>query len=151
VWNFELLRCCCVACRTVVAAAGLAMLAAGGGCGSSDLPLATTYGTVTYKGKPLDHGQVIFTLEKPGSGQRAVPSVGGINADGSYEMRTGARKGSPLGRFIVSVHCHKIPTEEEKQALRIMPSLIPTKYANEQSPLRFEVKSGSNEFNIVLE
>lgn len=135
---------------TIGTAVGVMLLIACG-CGSSDLPLAGVCGTVTYQGKPLDHGQVIFTLEKSASGGRSVPSVGGITHNGSYEMRTGARKGAPLGRFIVTVHCHKIPTEEERQALRIMPSLIPTKYCNEQSPLRFEVNAGSQEFNIAIE
>ena len=128
------------------------MLLTACGCGSSDLPLAQVHGTVTYRGKPLDRGTVVFFPEKGGSG---VPSVGHITAGGSFEVQTGSRKGDPLGNCIVTVHCRKeadVPGPRLDRFIPATESLIPEKYADQsRSPLRFEVKAGGNDFPILLE
>ena len=71
-----------------------AMLVVATGCGSGgQLELGRVQGTVTYQGKPLEQGRVVFSPEK---GTVGPQSVGTINADGSFEMRTGEERGAPL-------------------------------------------------------
>ena len=58
------------------------------GCGSPDaLELARVCGSVTYQGKLLHHGRVVFNLENGSAGPQAV---GVIDASGFFEMQTGA-------------------------------------------------------------
>jgi len=137
------------------AAASLGVIApvllAAAGCGSGEsLPLGTVEGQVTYQGKPLDHGRVVFTPDKGTTGPQAV---GQIQSDGSFSMETGDRAGAPLGTHVVTVHCRREPTPEEAKDIYFVPeALIPEKYFKEdQSPLRFEVKEGHNDYSIVLE
>ena len=121
------------------------------GCGSNaSIPLGQVSGTVTYNGKPLDHGNVVFTPET-GHG---VPATATIEKDGSYQMSiSGGHQGAPLGKFLVGVKCCEKPNDKQARDMNFRPkSLIPEKYANvSKSGLRFEVKSGSNQFPIVLE
>ena len=127
------------------------LLALFGGCGSGDLPLAPVHGTVTYQGKPLDHGLVVFIPEQGTPGPQAV---GTIQSDGSFRVNTLQRDGAAVGRHRVLVHCRR-PARREEQGPKGVPpseSLIPRKYSAEaDSPLRFEVKEGRNEYPIVLE
>jgi hypothetical protein len=128
----------------------LLVAAALAGCGRDDsLRLATVTGTVTYRGKPLEHGTVVFT---PKPGTPGPQSVGEIDANGKYRMRTAGRDGAPVGSHLVTVHCRRQVTPEEARRLVIGELLIPPKYANEvESPLHFEVKEGRNEYPISLE
>jgi hypothetical protein len=117
---------------------------------SNSLRLATVTGVVTYRGKPLDHGTVVFT---PQAGTAGPQAVGEVDSSGRFRMRTAGRDGAAVGKHIVTVHCRRVVTPEEARRLVIGELLIPPKYANEvDSPLRFEVKEGRNdEFAIVLE
>jgi hypothetical protein len=128
----------------------LLIVAALAGCSPSDpLGLAPVTGVVTYRGKPLDHGKVVFT---PQSGTPGPQAVGELDAQGRFRMRTAGRDGAAAGKHLVTVHCRRIVTPEEARRLVIGELLIPTKYANEvESPLRFEVKRGNNEYTITLE
>lgn len=122
------------------------------GCGPRcTIPLAKVSGSVTYKGKPLDHGRVVFTPEGGGSG---VPAVGGIRKDGTFEMSVaGGHQGAPLGKFVVTVICYeKRPPEHDRDMAYRPQSVLPPKYTdNAQSTLRFEVKTGDNPCQLVLE
>jgi hypothetical protein len=128
----------------------LLMAVALAGCGRDDsLRLATVTGAVTYRGKPLDHGTVVFT---PKPGTPGPQSVGEIDANGKYRMRTAGRDGAPVGSHVVTVHCRRQVTPEEARRLVIGELLIPAKYANEvESPFQFNVKEGRNEYPITLE
>jgi hypothetical protein len=120
------------------------------GCGSRDsLQLAPVHGTVTYRGKPLDHGEVVFN---PLQGTPGPQSVGRIDGGGAFETRMAQRKGAPVGKHVVTVHCRRTPTEQERRGLVVTPSIIPDRYgSDQQSPLRFEVKPGNNNCPIALE
>jgi hypothetical protein len=120
------------------------------GCGKrSDLPLAFVAGTVTCHGKPLDHGQVVFT---PQGGTRGPQAVGRIIADGSFRMETAGCVGAAIGKHLVTVHCRRQVTPQERARLVIGESLVPNKYWKEnESTLRFEVKEGKNDYRLVLE
>lgn len=120
------------------------------GCGSGgELELAPVTGTVTYQGDPLGHGEVVFTPEQGTAGPQ---SVGKIDSGGSYRMRTASGDGAPLGKHLVTVHCRRPLTPEEQRNLVIPESLIPEEYSRQdESPLRFKVQEGRNEYPIELE
>ncbi len=136
--------------KSLACLAAAALLAAVGGCGSgSSLRLAPVKGTVTHRGKPLSHGQVVFTPQGKTPGPQAV---GVIQPDGSFRMTTAGEEGAAVGPHLVTVHCRRQVSEEEARNLVIGESLVPDKYWKEtESPLKFEVKEGSNEYPIVLE
>src|SRR3954453_15983538 len=74
----------------IAAAAG----SAAGGCGPSPPQLGKVQGKVTYKGKPLGFGSVVFLpaagLGKEGPTGAGQPASGDIQADGSYVLSTNA-------------------------------------------------------------
>jgi len=135
--------------RAMIALAAMVLTAAG--CGSDDLPLAPVHGTVTYQGKPLDHGKVVFF---PEAGTPGPQAVGAIESDGTFRMQTIGRDGAAVGRHRVLVHCRRPARPEEQGPTGVPPSesLIPRKNSVlEDSPLRFEVKEGGNAYSISLE
>lgn len=139
----------CLGMRSQIGSLAILLLAMSG-CNSGDsLQLAPVRGSVTYQGKLLDHGDVVFN---PFEGTKGLQSVGVIAEDGSFEMRTASREGAPLGKYIVTVQCRQKPTAKQADDLSFIPPLlIPQKYSEaEQSPLRFEVKSENNSLPIEL-
>ena len=138
--------------RIAVAAVGglLAVALATGapGCGGSELPLAKVHGKVTYKGKPLEQGQVVFI---PGTGVLGPSAIGEIASDGTFRMTTADQDGAVIGTHKVMVHSRRPLTDAEKGTLKITELLVPAKYADEQNtPLTCEVKSGDNVLNLEL-
>ncbi|MEW4570728.1 hypothetical protein AB1L88_22920 [Tautonia sp. JC769] len=110
--------------------------------------LATVRGTVTYNGKPVDHGQVVFI---PTEGVGGPSAVGEINADGSYQMKTADFQGAAVGRHRVTVHSRRPLRPEEEKSLIIPELLIPDRYANEvDTPLAIDVEPGVNQYDIEL-
>ena len=129
----------------------VALLTLFAGCGSSDLPVATTHGTVTHQGKLLDNGLVVFFPEPGVPGPQAV---GQIESDGTFRMGTIGRDGAAIGWHRATVHSSGPiqPVNQDQGRMPPQPSLIPVKYSvMEDSPLRFEVKEGDNEYQITLE
>lgn len=122
------------------------------GCGSGEvLPeTAPVSGKATLNGKPLTSGTVTFHPEGPGN-----PGYAEIKEDGSFEVTTyELRDGAVLGRHTVTVEVFggdpegppPLPGSEEES------STVPGKYGNpETSPLRFEVKQGTNTAPLPLE
>jgi hypothetical protein len=67
-------------------------------------------------------------------------------------METAGCAGAAIGKHLVTVHCRRQVTPQERAKLVIGESLIPNKYWKvNESTLRFEVKEGSNEYRLVLE
>ncbi|MDO4585008.1 MAG: hypothetical protein Q4D62_12995 [Planctomycetia bacterium] len=100
------------------------------GCGDDRVPVTKVSGHVTYQGKPLPFGTVIFMPRGKGAD---VPR-GKIQPDGSFELGTYTENdGSPLGEFDVRIVCNnkqdpaKPLTPESEQEPII--SLIPRKYS----------------------
>jgi hypothetical protein len=123
------------------------------GCGqASGLQLAEVEGVVTYQGKVLDHGKVVFS---PKSGTLGPAAIGKIQVDGSYVMQTTGREGAAIGSHKVTVHCRRELTQAEIQnrSLLVPDSLIPDRYwKKDQSPLECDVVAGeTNKYDIVLE
>jgi len=128
----------------------LAMLVAFvGGCGSgSNLNLAPVSGTVTYRGQPLTHGQVVFLPQGDTKGPQAVGEIG---SDGKYAMMTANKSGAAVGTHKVTVICRRKVSEEEARNLVIGNLLTPGKYANEvQTPLEITVEPGGQTYDITL-
>ncbi|HBO43810.1 MAG TPA: hypothetical protein DD670_07740 [Planctomycetaceae bacterium] len=121
------------------------------GCGSK-LPFdaAQVTGTVTFRGKPLEHGEIVFL---PMEGTPGPQAVGTIQADGTFEMRSGNLPGVALGTHRVTVHCRGELPPEQATSLALPQSLIPEKYGvAETSPLIYEVKNGEKHvYNIDLQ
>jgi hypothetical protein len=133
----------------ILLAAMMIVLGNTAGCQSGNsLSLQKVHGSVKYRGKPLDHGQVVFVPEQ---GTPGPPTIGVIRADGSFRMRTDEKEGAAQGRYHVMVHCREARAPSTKPQMVLLKSLIPEKYSNESSPLYFEVKPGENECPLSLE
>lgn len=134
---------------------GLAVGAFLAGCGGSEFSYAPAKGKVTYKGKPLEFGTVLFIPEK------GPPATGQIQPDGTFVLETGTqsggtRKGAVVGKHKVEIRClesqrpgYKVPEGQEMPAGK---PLIPTKYMQaDTSGLTAEVTAkGPNEFTFDL-
>jgi hypothetical protein len=118
----------------------------------------TVTGTVTYKGKPLTAGTVMFYVA-----DKTVP--GNIASDGTYTAR-----GVPVGPAKVTVtvanlgnlapsqmkggipgQAEHAPLPGQESGPAPAPVVIPGKYAaKESSDLSYDVHSGKNTFDIDL-
>jgi hypothetical protein len=136
---------------------GVSLLLAAGvvaavcGCGSDKLPVAPAKGKVTYNGKELEFGSVIFQPEK------GPPARGQIQSDGTFVLGTyGTNDGAIIGKCKIRVTCteNQRPgyTPPQGEEAGVGKSLIPKKYTRAQtSGLTEEVKAGGpNDFTIEL-
>lgn len=115
----------------------LALVAAMGcGDGRVKLPTAPVAGTVTYQGKPLGFGKIIFFHP---SGQAAGSNIA---ADGAFKLT------AYQGQNRVAIECFEADRPGSTKARSRMmtdKSLIPDRYANySTSGLTFEVKPGED-------
>lgn len=120
------------------------------GCGHKPNlpPTARVSGTVTLDGKPLPRGTVQFVPDST-KGTSGAPAVGNIGSDGVYTLYTAGVQGAIVGHHQVRVEAHAEPRNEMDT---LPPSLIPERYASEQSSgLNFEVMADTkNEINLEL-
>lgn len=123
------------------------------GCSHSDSPeLAPVRGTVTYKGKPLAGGTIVFapdpTRNTPGPLAHAE-----IQTDGTYQLKSGEAAGAAPGWHRVTVVALLVPPPVKGQTVGVPRSLIPEKYRDpELSGLSCEVTAGKdNTINFNLE
>jgi hypothetical protein len=117
------------------------------GCSKNGgLITAPVTGKVTFKGKPLPNGTVMFV---PGEGPAATGEIG---SDGAYRLTTGSIDGAVLGNHKISITAlADIGSALPEQRNPTPPSLLPAKYlSHETSGLTAEVKQGNNEVNLVL-
>jgi hypothetical protein len=133
--------------RAALAAFALAALALVG-CGGGGPQLGIVRGTVSYKGKPVPNGTVMFV---PANGPSAT---GTINPDGTYTLTTyKAGDGAVLGTHKVVVAAladtrGRLPEDRDP----LPPSIVPVKYTNiATTDLTRDVKEGDNQFDLPLE
>jgi hypothetical protein len=123
-------------------------LAAAGGCGrKGGLETAPVSGKVTFKGKAIPNGTVMFV---PSEGPAAT---GEISSDGSYRLTTYTTgDGAVLGKHKVSITAlADMGDALPEQRSPTPPSLLPNKYlSHETSGLTAEVVKGNNEVNFEL-
>jgi hypothetical protein len=132
--------------RSIIALALLFTVALG--CGRKQgMETAPVSGKVTYKGKPVPNGTVMFV---PAEGPAATGEIG---PDGSYKLTTYANNdGAVLGTHKVSITALQdtgggLP----EQRSGTPPSLLPSKYlSHDTSGLTAEVKASDNQVNFDL-
>lgn len=146
-----------------LAATGLVaiLIAAQSGCGGDPtLPkLGKIHGKVTYNGKPVDAGHIVFTPVAGKGGETGQSATGEIGEDGSYEMTTfNTGDGAILGQHTVTVElrpkgedAYPKPKADGTIDYKLPKSLGPKKYAKaDTSPLKCTVVPEGGEFNIDL-
>ena len=116
------------------------------GCGKRGRELAPVTGNVTYRGKPVPFGYVMF---QPESGQGAL---GVIQSDGGFRMVTnGEGDGAAVGKNRVRIACYEIQDPAKKKLagggeVPLGKSLIPARYSSlDTSGIVVDVHSGANE------
>jgi hypothetical protein len=117
----------------------LALLSGCGGALESSI-----HGTVTLDSVPLHRGTVTFHPVKAGAA-----AYGRIQADGSYAITTGARRGLSPGEYVVTV----VATAGEADPMSEVPGklLTPLRYGRvEESGLRFTIQRGRNKIDLPL-
>ncbi len=123
------------------------LLLAAGCKGPSRGKQVLVQGKVTLDGKPLTGGGVIFhpipDKDTPVTPIGLLPSMGPLQDDGSYTLRTEGRAGVPLGRYRVQLD--KGAKADKKQW-----SQLATIYTTLQSPLVIEVTEDKPEGSYDL-
>ncbi|MBN1394257.1 MAG: carboxypeptidase regulatory-like domain-containing protein [Pirellulales bacterium] len=127
------------------------------GCGSGRPNLALVSGKVTYQGKPVTEGKIVFHPQK---GRQAI---GVIDADGNYRLTTFDNgDGAAPGKYRVTIQAMRASgaprakniLDEVKSGIKEAASvewIVPEKYSRlETSPLTAEVESEPNniDFNV---
>ena len=127
----------------------LVIAAMASGCSrKGDLETAPVSGKVTYRGKAVPTGTVMFV---PNAGPAATGEIG---TDGSYKLTTySAGDGAVLGTHKVTITALQgMGDALPEQRNATPPPLVPVKYlSGETSGLTADVKRGSkNEVNFEL-
>ena len=134
----------------LVLVAGLGTLACG--CGGDKLHVTSVKGKVTFQGKPLQFGSVLF--QPVGKG---LPARGEIQSDGTFVLGTySGSDGAVVGKHKVRITCNDTQNPDYKLAPgeegMVGKSLIPEKYTRaETSGLTADVtEGGDNDFPFDL-
>ena len=116
---------------TLAFAVGLLALALCPGCGSRSAPRTIgVSGRVTYQGKPVTSGTIIFHPLKPAEGSPSRPATGQLQSDGTYELSTfSPGDGAVPGEYGISItSLLSGPTPDNPQAAKVY--AIPRKYTS---------------------
>ena len=129
-------------------------LATSSGCGKSGPKTVPVSGRVTYSGKPVTKGDVVFQPEEVAKGQPFRPSIGKLQEDGTYRLSTFTlNDGITPGTYRIVVHSLiSGPTPEQPTLPHVW--AVPTRYTSTQTtPLEKKIPedaSGSLEFDFEL-
>lgn len=111
------------------------------GCGAN---VSTISGKVTLEGKILDKGDIGFH-----QAEGLVVSTTRINPDGSYTI--GAEAKTLPGNYKVVIIANDVSIGKGPGNVPMPARITPLAYSNkEKTPLKAELKVGSNEFNFDL-
>jgi hypothetical protein len=118
------------------------------GCGPAEV-LGRVEGLVTFEGKPVTEGIVVFA-----NSQKGVYITADLNPQGEYLVDMAKGYGLPLGDYQVTVTppLYVVPMEDQYRpsALREFPS-IPEKYRHpETSGLTVTVTKEGNRYDIDM-
>lgn len=126
------------------------------GCGPSRPETAPVSGHVTFQGKSVTEGTIVF---QPEQGRQAIATIG---ADGSYTLTTFEQgDGAMLGKHRVTIESRRItvptlPGEEAGESVGTygppkVEWLVPEKFSSpDSSPLKAVVRKGGNSINFDL-
>ena len=111
------------------------------GCGGN---VSTVSGKVTLEGVILDKGDIGFH-----QAEGMVVSTTRINPDGSYKI--GAEAKTLPGNYKVVIIANEVSIGKGPGNVPMPTRITPLAYSNkEKTPLKAELKAGSNEFNFDL-
>lgn len=137
------------------------------GCGSGDDlgKRYAVYGSVTYNGKPLEKGNILFYPATPDP-KGINNGANGVIVNGEYTLSSrGEDDGAFPGDYLVSITSREadltkaeanvkagvLRQDDVAKANAKAKSLIPTKYANlDSSGLKAKVEAKSNKFDFAL-
>jgi hypothetical protein len=130
------------------------------GCGTKELPHAKVHGKVTFQGKPLTFGSVMFfPVESPKDGPLQGAS-GDITPEGTYELKSQTTGGALLGEHKVVVYAVDIGKSSQSSTTKgdapgsakgTLKSILPQKYSDmSTTPLVYKVVDGDNTFDIEI-
>ena len=115
------------------------ILVAIAGCGGEDGPVAyPVKGMVTFQGKPVTQGSILFTSTNP-----ELPGANGrLGADGSYQLTTREQgDGAAAGEYKVIIRAFDGPEQPSDTSSAPPRPLVPLKYTKPGStPLTKTVK-----------
>jgi hypothetical protein len=140
-------------------ALGAAILLAGCGGDPNKPPLGKVSGTVTYNGKPVTSGSVIFTPVAGQGAETGQVATGQLESDGSYTMTTfDFGDGVVLGQHVVTVEARgedinrlNQPKPDGTIAYILPKPIVPPKYTSPAtSPLRYTVEAGGKTIDLDL-
>jgi hypothetical protein len=137
--------------RVILASMSLCVLTAVAGCaGEEQASVFPVSGKVTYRGKPLDTGRVVFNP----LGNGLELAEGDIQPDGSYRLKTeSGAEGAAPGEYKVTVHAFTPGVGEEGVDANYKPPkpLVPSKYLSmDASPLSKTVEKKENVIDLAL-
>jgi hypothetical protein len=138
------------ACQTTVAAL---MLVLATGCEPATEPLAMVHGKVSYKGRPLSTGTIVFTPDVQ-RGTVGPMARSEIQPDGTYILQSKGVRGATAGWHRVTVMALESSSPNDPVGAPIVPrSLLPEKYRDpELSGLSCRIEGGrENSFDFDLE
>jgi hypothetical protein len=117
---------------------------AGCGPGGTGTDLVPAYGKVSFHGRPLAGGTIVFVPD-PERGGRGPLAIGVIDAEGRYTLRSDGRLGATPG-------WHRITVAPAAQANAEEP-VLPRRYTDpEHSGLSREIQAGkANVIDLPLE
>ena len=111
------------------------------GCGAN---VSTISGKVTIDGKILDKGDIGFH-----QAEGVMVSTTQINQDGSYKI--GAEANTLPGNYKIVIIANEVSIGKGPGSVPMPTRITPLAYSSkEQTPLKAELKAGSNEFNFDL-
>jgi hypothetical protein len=119
---------------------GAAALALVGGCGTDAPPAgpATVRGTLTFNGRPVARGLVVFAPD-PLRGGHGKPASAETGPDGGYQLRFDSSSRIPAGWYRVALVPAPVPTDP------LGPGVFPPKLARpDLSGLEREVRVGTD-------
>jgi hypothetical protein len=132
-----------IAAAAVLSVANLA-------CGPAEDKLIPVEGRITYDGKPLIKGSVIFHPDAGKNNQTTHLPHGAIDSQGRYKMTTHPRTGAPAGWYKVAVVVAE--PSDPKNPYSPPRSLIPENFARaDESGLALEVRPGAAPGSYDLE
>lgn len=122
---------------------GLAVFGCGGGDGPQLTPVT---GIVLLDGKPLVGARVVFQPLATGGS----PSSAQTDGEGKFQLAFNREKlGAIIGRHQVRITTAGVVTDESGRETEIK-ELLPKRYHSE-TELDYEVKPGTNQFEILLD
>ena len=154
--------------RRVLLSLVLAPLAVAGCDSKLHYEHAKVHGKVTYNGKPVPLGTVLFVPVEPPKDGLMQPASGSIGTDGTYELKSEADAGAIIGEHkVVIIAVDGGKPVEAAQAPDAAPSpaggpgksakspvfktLVPSKYSDPgTTPLTKKVTPGDNTIDIEI-